>query len=301
MKPIDKHNLKLQERNIPYKALVPYASGSNPINKYICDKGHEFKADRARIMAQKTFCPTCKPTKTALMTHEQYEQRLMEINAQFYPIEKYQGTITKINHMCINEHIHSIMPASVLNPKNGCPFCSGHMKKTTESYTDELITKGIKYIPIEEYINIMTKIMHKCYHCGHEWSIKPHDILYGNGCPVCAAMGFNRGKPAILYYVKLWDENRVCYKIGVTNKTVEQRLRNCGKNYKILMQKHYETGAEAETREQILISENKDQKAYAPKWLKTGGNSELFISDVLDLDLDSRPLSRYNALSSKEK
>ncbi len=279
---LKKHNLRLKERGIPYQAVLPYRSGSNPVNDYICDKGHSFIADRARVMAKKSKCPSCTPNMT--LNHEAYENRLLEIEAPLYPVEPYKGIHTKIKHKCVEGHEHFIVPSTVLNGLKNCPHCSGMAKKTTESYKAELIKKGIKYIPLEEYITVMTKIKHQCYWCDHVWNVLPHEILKGSGCPICASMGFNRGKPAILYYAKLWDEHRTYYKIGITNKTPQERLKNCGKHYRILLERQYDTGREAEAAEQMILEEYKESKALAPKWLKTGGNTELFKHDILLLD-----------------
>lgn len=41
-------------------------------------------------------------------------------------------------------------------------------------------------IPIEEYIDSKTNILHKCLICNHEWSVRPHNVLSGFGCPKCA-------------------------------------------------------------------------------------------------------------------
>lgn len=290
---LEKHNNKLREKGISYQAL-DFRGGTNPRSTYVCENGHKFDADRARIVAGKAKCPTCEPAVGRKLTHEAYEDRLLAVEADFFPLEQYRGASTKIKHQCINGHVHEIEPRRVWEKLNGCPYCSGMIKKTTESYAAELLSKGILHTIEEEYTTVMTKTKHKCHDCEHTWYPKPHDVLNGSGCPACAAFGFNRAKPAILYYVKLWDESKTYYKIGVTNGTVERRFKNCGKSYKLLMEKHYERGREAEIAEQMILDEYKESRALAPRWLKTGGNTELFKHDVLLLDVDREPLLEYN-------
>ena len=281
---MEKHNAKLREKGIKCQAVLPYRSGSNPLNDYICPEGHKFVADRARVVAGKTTCPECNPGVGKLLSHEGYEKRLLEVDAYFVPLEQYKGATTKILHSCLFGHEHMIDPRRVWEKKQGCPHCSGRFKKTTESYGLELKEKGIKYIPVEEYVNIMTKINHKCYVCKHIWPVKPHDILNNSGCPMCAKSGFNNNKPAILYYVRIWDDKHTYYKIGITNKTIKERLKNTKKKYKVLMQKEYETGFEAKAAERMILEEYGDLKIYTPQFLPMGGYTELFKEDVLLLD-----------------
>ena len=56
-------------------------------------------------------------------------------------------------------------------------------KKTTEQYKEEI--KSLDIICLEEYINSSTKILHKCKKCGHEWKVRPNDVLNGEGCSAC--------------------------------------------------------------------------------------------------------------------
>jgi predicted nucleic acid-binding Zn-ribbon protein len=41
-------------------------------------------------------------------------------------------------------------------------------------------------MPIEQYIDAHTSILHKCVIDGHVWSVTPGSILSGYGCPKCA-------------------------------------------------------------------------------------------------------------------
>ena len=57
-------------------------------------------------------------------------------------------------------------------------------KKTNEEYIQECKNKGYD-LPIEEYINALTKIKHKCSKCGNIYNQQPSIHLRGCGCPKC--------------------------------------------------------------------------------------------------------------------
>lgn len=275
-----KHNAKLIKKGIPLLAVGLYETGiANVKQEYLCEHGHFFKADRARTMAGKTKCPSC-PGKDKRRNHEGYLADLKAINSTLEPIEPYAGTDKKILHRCVRGHETKIIPQSVLRG-TGCGVCAGNAKKTTEQYKKELTITAIDVI--EEYRNATTKIMHKCIDCAHEWSARPHDIIHGSGCPACATMGFNRNKPAKLYYVRLENKDGVVmYKIGITNKSsVLERFRSTGLKVKVLIERNYSKGYEAEAVESMMLDEYKDLRVYAPHFLPQGGFTELFAEDVL--------------------
>ena len=59
-------------------------------------------------------------------------------------------------------------------------------RKTHDKYVAEVIDINPNIEVIEEYINDGTKILHRCKICGHEWKIKPSNVLQYHGCPICA-------------------------------------------------------------------------------------------------------------------
>jgi hypothetical protein len=287
-----KHNEKLAAKGIPFVAIGKYdtSASTKPTQTsfsqlYRCPEGHEFTADRARTLRGITKCPDCGHGQRR-RTPLGYENELFEMEAPLWPLEDYRGTNIKINHECVKGHVVSIVPQSVLRG-TGCPVCSGMAKYTPETYLARLIDKGITHRPLEDLNGVMNKILHRCGECNHEWRILPHEILKGTGCPVCAKMGINRSKPAVLYYVRLDDGTHIYYKIGVTTKSVEQRLANYKLDKKILLEKHYTTGAEALAAEQMILEEYAESKIYAPQFISSG-YTELFQHDVLLLDKDRR-------------
>ena len=97
--------------------------------------------------------------------------------------------------------------------------------------------------------------------------------------------GFDHNKPAILYYLKVTGDNgEVAYKIGITNRTVQQRF--CADDLskiEVITTTEYKIGRNAHKEEQRILNEFKELKWNGEKLLKSG-NTELFSRDVLGLD-----------------
>lgn len=170
-------------------------------------------------------------------THIEYENELLEKELDCFPLEKYNGAHIKITHECVLGHNWLAAPHEVLKSK-GCPKCSLTRAKTHEEYVNELIDSNIKYIPLERYKSAKTKILHLCPK-GHEWEVRPKDILEGQGCRICNCKGLYNDKlflknpdlansPGILYLIKLLGKDKpVCLKIGITTN-----LKSRFKSYK---------------------------------------------------------------------
>jgi len=254
-----------------------YSQGADFCAIYLqCSKGTIYsKAQRLGL----------KSSRSKLKTHEEYLKELSSNNIPYTPLDRYINALTKIPHMCKNNHIWDVTPSKLLNGK-GCPECSGMLKKTTDTYIEALLEKDINIAPAEKYINVKTHILHECLDCGHIWNATPNKILMGRGCPSCAEYGFNADKPAILYYIKIVSYHQeVYYKIGITNRTIKDRFfRDRDKTIKILLQKEFELGTDARLEEQSILSKYKDKRVTVPDFLKSGGNTELFEIDILGLD-----------------
>lgn len=152
-------------------------------------------------------------------------------------------------------------------------------KRTNEQYDLDLFEKEIDVIAIEDYIDNKTAILHECVE-GHQWRARPLDILHGSACPSCANYGFNLEKPGIVYHVSFEYEGIEYYKLGITNRTVQQRFaadwKKC--NMKIIWIKEFERGQDARNLEKSLLNK------YSNYLINTGGlisgNSETLTVKV---------------------
>lgn len=212
------------------------------------------------------------------LTHKDYEDRLFIKEIDIYPLEEYITFATKIKHTCLKDHVFLASPNNVLSGR-GCPICSIGIAQIKNTKTHEHYQSQVPshITVVDQYINDRTPIRHKSSECGHEWIIAPTKILQGRGCSKCSITGFNKEKPAVLYFVKITDS---LFKLGVTNRTIKTRFGSDWDKFdiKILWSISYTLGVDAYNMEQKLLSQ------YSHLLLNTGvlanGNTETLNSEI---------------------
>ncbi len=244
-----------------------------------CDKEYQTKQKEKRFIK--------KRDKYFKKVNEKY-------NFNFdYSESKYVDGETIIIIKC-KKHNYSFntKPRLHLHRGSGCKFCSTENRKksklkNTESFIEKSIkVHGSKYDYSEtQYTHSDNYIQIKCIEHNNLFSQMARSHLQGNmGCEKCSnrARGFNVNKPAILYYLSIY--NGQAYKIGITNSTVEQRYTsNDLAKITIINTIQYHNGLDALRSEQKIIKENQEYK-YIGKNLLKSGNTELFNKDILGLD-----------------
>ena len=129
-------------------------------------------------------CPMCYGNMKK--THEEYMDDLLKINPNIEVIGNYINCKTKILHRCkIDGYEWEACPSSLLSGV-GCPICSGVKKRTHDEYVADVKTINQNIEVVEEFVNVNTKILHRCKIDGCEWYAIPNNILRGQGCPRCA-------------------------------------------------------------------------------------------------------------------
>jgi hypothetical protein len=221
-------------------------------------------------------------------THEEYLLLLIDKSIVYTPVDKYICANTKILHLCPNCKTEwKVTPSYILSGRGKCTVCFDNFKrqKTTEEYTTELLGKGIEYKCLQSYITARTPILH-CCPAGHEWLVRPDNVLRGDKCPSCASYGFNPSLPAILYYIKISNDiGETYYKIGITNNDVSTRFKQeKDKSINILLVKEFNIGSDAKAEEVSILKTYHDKRVKVPNFLKSRGNTELFEIDILGLD-----------------
>ena len=228
-------------------------------------------------------CPQCKGNKinhsakfikTANMVHD---------NKYNYLKLNYIDSHTKVTITCPVHGDFNQRPNSHLQGQ-GCKQCSLDVRKYT---TSDFIFRSnavhqYKYNYCKtNYINSATAVTINCLEHG-DFKQVPADHIRGRGCPSCAKTGFDINKPAVLYYLKV--NGGQAYKIGITNKTVEERFsKEEMKIIEILAIKDYVNGEKCYKAEQQVLEDYKEFK-YNGVPLLVSGNTELFDKDVLELD-----------------
>jgi len=159
---------------------------------------------------------------------------------------------------------------------------AGRPNLTAAEYEARLMEREINYFPVEPYVDNKTHILHECLE-GHRWSVRPKDILDGKNCPTCSKSGFDCSKPGSVYYVLITKDSKSYYKIGITNSTVRQRFKTeSDASIKEIKVWRFDAGQDAKDMDTALLASH--PRITVDGFLKSGGNTELFEYDVLELD-----------------
>ena len=148
--------------------------------KHKCSRGHIYEQTPSKHLNGQG-CRICKGN--ILKTPEEYYKECKGKGLDL-PIEKYVNAKTKIKHRCNKcGIIYEQLPYNHLHGQ-GCPYCSGVIKRTdSKYYYNECKSKGLD-LPIEDYKGARIKIKHKCRY-NHVYNQTPNSHLNGRGCPVC--------------------------------------------------------------------------------------------------------------------
>lgn len=137
------------------------------------------------------YCGAKATSSKNTKKNEAYLQELSDIcKGDYTLLEDYIDYDTPIMHKCnICDYEWKVSPSNlILSYKKGkhpCPSCN-NMVRDDRPYEERLKEVNDTIIPLEEYVNRRTKILHKCTICGYEWKCTPNSRLSGNGCPKCS-------------------------------------------------------------------------------------------------------------------
>ena len=230
-------------------------------------------------------CPDCAGNKP--LTTETFIKRAIAVHGDRYDYSSvnYVSNNTKVTIICPTHGAFEQRPADHALAKHGCPDCAGK-NTTTESFIEKArAIHGDRYDYLQvNYVNNNTKVTIICRDHG-PFQQTPSNHLSKQGCPDCAESGFNSNEPGLLYYVAVTTDNGdTRYKIGITNRTVEERFYGPElARIRIVKTWRYAIGRSAEEREAEILSQNVGDRYYGPDILLSG-NSELFTHDILGLD-----------------
>lgn len=138
-------------------------------------------------------CPQCKLDKISnkkRKTHKQYCEDLLKLNPNIIPLEEYKIGKVPIKHLCKIHNIEFECSPNYVLKGTGCPKCTKenrHKSKSMghEKYLSFLKENNPRIIPLEEYYDINTPIMHLCSIHNEKWKTSPICVINGGGCPLC--------------------------------------------------------------------------------------------------------------------
>lgn len=194
---------KVENINPNIEVLGKYINSSTKILHRCRIDGYEWKTYPSHIL-RGCGCPECAGLRKK--THEEYIVEVAEINPNIEVIGKYININTKILHKCkIDGYEWEITPYCVLKMRQGCPKCSGNIKKTQEEYIAQVAEINPNIEVLGDYIDYHTKILHKCKIDNCEWYATPANVLHGTGCPKC---GESKGERIIANWL---NKNNISY------------------------------------------------------------------------------------------
>jgi len=240
-------------------------------------------------------CPKCKKDHIKKLQTKSYSwfieklQKLRSHKNVTLDEDKFKGMTTHAEFECAVHGTFIAAPGRVLTNKKGCPKCGTasvvRSIKTDYSELVAFLTKvhenkydysKLQHLQVKKKQTIVCPI-----HGDFKQSLAAHKR--GSGCPSCNAQGgFNPKEPGILYYLSI--NNGQAYKIGITNRSVEERFNITElKSIKVLSTEYFPNGQDCWDKEKKILSEHKLHKYVGPDLL-VSGNTELFTKDVLNLD-----------------
>ena len=161
--------------------------------KYQCKKGHINYATPDSLL-HKHGCRICNGG--AVKTQEEFESSVYCVNPNIKIIGQYVNYTTPIKCECLIHHkVIYPYPTSLLRG-GGCSLCrdeynAEQRKKTLRQFKDDLskVNCNIEVLG-NTYVNAYTKILCKCLNCQYIWNPTPHNVLRGEGCPICGNRKF---------------------------------------------------------------------------------------------------------------
>lgn len=173
-----------------------------------------------------------------LITTKEYQEKLNNKAPDFECLGEYQGNKTKILHrhkICGYEW--DVKPNSLLSGQ-GCPNCkkimlSKKQRKTHEQYLSDLAEINPEFEVLEEYKGNKTEILHRHKTCGYEWSVRPNNMLDGQGCPNCRKIIKNGDEEYKKLLSELNSEFESLEPYIRMNESILHRHKPCGYEWKI--------------------------------------------------------------------
>jgi len=265
---------------------VEYLGNKTPVT-IICPEHGPFEQTPNKHLS-KQGCHDCGGTKP--LTTETFIEKAKAVHGDRYDYSSvnYVNAHTKVTIICPDHGPFPQTPAShILPPQvSGCPDCGGSKQLTTETFVEKAkAVHGNRYDYSQvQYVNNRTHVTIICPDHGPFPQI-PGNHLFNIGCPDCAVTGFNPNESGTLYYIAVTtDDGDTRYKIGITNRTVEERFRReDSTRIRIVKTWRYAIGRSAAEREAEILSQYAGDKYYGPDILRDG-NDELFTHDILGLD-----------------
>lgn len=157
----------------------------------ICN--YEWYTAPSNLFSHNGYCPKCNPKIKRNRTIEDYKEELSIKNPDIMVIGEFTNATTKLLHKCnVCSYEWDAKPSNILSGK-GCPNCANkkrniNRKPTQDEYIEKVKLKNNLLKVVGTYIDMHTKIEHRCVFCNDIIMITPSGVLRGYGCKKCSAL-----------------------------------------------------------------------------------------------------------------
>lgn len=233
-----------------------YCGLEKPLSEFLWQKGksirtcYSCKNKKARDKRRKIENGTYERTRDLHFRAQKFLADAEAVHGDKYDYSKvcYKNSKDNVEIICKEHNIS--FHQSPLNHLAGkrCPECAKAVSKAKRTHTTaefvakaEAIHKSKYNYRLVDYKGNDTLVNIECNTCGDVFPQMPATHLRGSGCPSCANYGYRRSLPGYVY-VMVNDEMT---KIGITNRTPDERLKGISKRKKgfsVLMCKFFQDG-----------------------------------------------------------
>jgi len=239
-------------------------------------------------------CPQCRLEKNRLINYNNHIEKCILKHGGKYTYEKFTfekfincKSLMKIS--CPNHGLFEQYGQHHLEGR-GCKICAQEESRLSQEVVfsqfremngDKCSYENSIYIKGDENIKIF------CNSCKESFYRTPDAHKKGSLCYKCYPQkgGFDKSKKGILYYIRIDINNEIYYKIGITNLSVKKRFSEYERQFMTVIKiEEFELGMDAYNKEQSILKKYK-QFRYKGDNILESGNTELFIYDVLRLDI----------------
>lgn len=281
-RPITHNDVENAFNAVGYKLLDQYVNSKTHM-RFICDKGHHSKIQWLKFN-DGVRCGECSPSK--VLSQDFVSKTFADLG--YTLLDTYKNNHTLMRFRCSKGHTHQITWMK-LKKGDRCPYCTG--SRVIHSEVKEIVeNSGYKVLKITK--DSKTRITAICPK-NHKITISWGAWKRGGRCGECSNYGFDPNKTATLYYIRFEFNSKIYYKIGITNRTIQERFACEPLPYTIIYAKSYLFGDMAYREEQRLLKKHAKHK-YKGHPILDSGNTELFTRDVLKLDTQPHILKSTN-------
>ena len=224
----------------------------------------------------------CKKCRGTVDSTESFIYKAGEVHGDKYSYSEaaYMAYHKPITITC-SSHGNFLQRVSDHLTGKGCSKCANNIQSQEEIIERfKNIHKNAYDYSVVVYKNMHTKIKIMCPKHGKFYQ-KPSDHIFNlQGCPSCGSSCFSTQKPGTFYVLKVLHEDKVYYKVGITNKSLKHRYSSKHDKSKIKQCFIYtfKNGFLAQEMEYKLLQQFTKNKANTSILLS--GNTEILTQDV---------------------